>query len=274
MGFTNQNLCVCLLILLCILILIYSFNTKEQYADVVPLPQPGKYVRSKVTDECGPKNLVIDTSNIKDISDTRDTFLLKGNRYSINSRGTSSPSGSCGVTNPGPLNVPTVPDISQQCLNALSGGPFINWNVKYAAGANNTCGDKYWHYMSPRMGLIDNSMRCGEYNTVNDYVGPDGIQNDNTGDSLNKTPSGIPNETVIMYDDTLNTDEMKIGDMTGDKILSPENIPGYTLSFPRNNGLHDVPPMVRDCVTKRVEESYRCDCDRLGQCVPDFHKSN
>ena len=54
----------------------------------------------------------------------------------------------------------------------------INWSVDHEAGANNTCGDKLWHCMSPRMILEDNSLACGEHTKESLYNAPPGMLND------------------------------------------------------------------------------------------------
>lgn len=60
------------------------------------------------------------------------------------------------------------------CPSMAKNNP-IDWTTEYSPGANNTYGDLRWHCQSPRTILIDNSMRCGEYDSARDLNPPAGV---------------------------------------------------------------------------------------------------
>ncbi len=70
----------------------------------------------------------------------------------------------------------------------------IDWTTEYSPGANNTYGDLRWHCQSPRTILVDNSMRCGEYNSQTDLNPP-------TGATETGTEFSAPNFTSTLWND-------------------------------------------------------------------------
>lgn len=108
----------------------------------------------------------------------KDTFTIRdGDRYIVNSK-----------TNvdfdvPTPLSNLSVSQ--SKCFGTSNSQGFmcpkmaqnnpIDWTTEYSPGANNTYGDLKWHCQSPNTILIDNSMRCGEYNATTDLNPPIGV---------------------------------------------------------------------------------------------------
>jgi hypothetical protein len=158
-------------------------------------------------------------------------FMLKDNRYRVNNNSNKTNT-NCGSSSPylDPSNM--------NCMVNL-GADNIDWDVKYKSGANNTCSDNLLFSSEPRMQLIDIGMRCGEYNKNVNYV----------------PPVGVPDELLALYDNNIAVPQMEIEQMVGDAILTPDIIPGYTMSAPMTNGIQ---PMTNDCIAKNVANSYRC----------------
>jgi hypothetical protein len=187
------------------------FNQSAQPEHMVDIGKTGN-VRLDTT--MGPQN--------------KPTFYLKDNRYNTN----NSQNQTCG---------------DSPYINSDNSCPKIrpfDWSVNQAPGANKTCGDTKWHYMEPRMTIIDNGMKCYDYRK----------------DSQGLYPAGMDNITTYM----------NINDMGSDSILTPDIIPGYyahhTLSPHRNNGI--APNDESDCVFQNVESSYKC----VTGPVYNFHK--
>lgn len=119
-------------------------------------------------------------------------------------------------------------------------------NKSICSNGSGSCGDVLWHYMSPRMILMDNCMRCNEFKNSNVHVSPLGI----TSDLTNKHTGDIND----------------IYNMTYNELLLPKG-PHY-MSLPMTNG---IMPMYKDCVNKKVQ-SNNCGCEGIGEKVPNFHK--
>jgi hypothetical protein len=125
-----------------------------------------------------------------------------------------------------------------------------NWAVNQYTGSgttiNGTCGDNLWHYMSPRMVLMDNCMRCHEHGSDKVYV----------------TPSGVVSPLTKLHDTKIK-DTHK---MSSDEFLIPQD--PVCMSQPMSNGIVPIKP---DCVTARVHDSSKCSCDGFGK-VYNFHQ--
>lgn len=128
------------------------------------------------------------------------------------------------------------------------------WNVPYEPGANNTYDDLVWHYMSPRMVLQNNCMRCNEFGPGTNHTVPEGVAENTTAEHSETV--GIPQQGVssLLYNN-LETDP------------SIAQFP-HTLSPPRNNG---IVPMEQSCVLAKANDPSKCGCDGFGKCVYNFH---
>lgn len=109
------------------------------------------------------------------------------------------------------------------------------WAMEYKKGANNTCGDLLWHYTSPKMILQDNGLNCCNFKRGIKYNGPSGI--------LNSTASQYG------FDNGLISDNFPVPNIN--------ECSGHAMSASMTDG---IAPMNCDCVSKKVDESSKCDC--------------
>lgn len=65
------------------------------------------------------------------------------------------------------------------------------WRTKYEPGANNTTDDLVWQYKSPRMTLVDNSIRWDAYGPDSKYNSPPGLPTDSITDTRYTNEAGI-----------------------------------------------------------------------------------
>lgn len=105
------------------------------------------------------------------------------------------------------FDVPT-PMSSSKCFgagqdtlcSAMAQNNPIDWTTEYSPGANNTYGDLRWHCQSPRTILIDNSMRCGEYDSGRDLNPPAGVAGV-AGATETGTEFSAPNFTSTLWNE-------------------------------------------------------------------------
>lgn len=122
------------------------------------------------------------------------------------------------------------------------------WKVPYKCGPQG-CGDVLWHYMEPRMILIDNCMNCGDYkNKVNLSV-PDGVESELTTSITGQLESLNP-----MISDELSVPQFKDGRFP------------QTMSGPMSNGLCNPE---QGCLKDRVQSGSSCGCNGFG-CETKF----
>ena len=189
-------------------------------------------------------------------------FYSKDDRYIANNNSTKKTCGS---------SLPYVDPSNMQCMKygncpVSFGGKPIDWDVKHDLGANSTCQDLVYHSIEPRMVVTDNGMKCNVYGNDNKY----------------RTPVGTSSDLLSLYDNNIEVPQMEIEKMVGDSILTPEIIPGYTLSQPMTNGLNspEMQSLKSDCIAKNVNDSYRCNTsckmmnniDNFGKYTYNFHK--
>jgi len=121
------------------------------------------------------------------------------------------------------------------------------WSVNHEPSASGTCGDVLWNYMSPRMILMNNCMRCNEYQKGQMY----------------NTPYGVQSELAKEHDKNI----QDVHKMTYDELLLPTDMNKHFLSTPMSNG---IAPLHYDCVQSKIENSSKCGCDNFGK-VYNFH---
>jgi len=132
----------------------------------------------------------------------------------------------------------------------------LDWQVKYEPGANGTCGDVLWHYMSPRMILTDNCLKRNELNS--NYVAPTGIKDELTASyDGTKTQNNLLDKYNLLYNEIA----------PADSNASYYNFP-HTLSATMNNG---IVPVQESYVNKLVEDSSKCDCSESRNKIYNFH---
>lgn len=146
----NNNLCITVVIAL--LVMLFCYKMSQQRKVVVIEPSREMFEAELDTTKKG----------------CLDKYTIQGDRYLASNQGKDTSNCHC---------------VQQTCSCDKCVGDMCQWAVKYEPGANNTTQDLSWQYRSPRMTLVDNSIRLDDYratgdNTAKQYNGPVGVDTD------------------------------------------------------------------------------------------------
>lgn len=123
---------------------------------------------------------------------TNEFHYLPPNNYVRQNRYNSDNGGILKLDEPSQIQIIEDNKYSLPCLDCND----CNWNLEYTAGANNTYGDNIYHYISPRMVLKNNSLKCNAYDKQNSYITPNG-----TTSKVVQNHDGSLEQGDLLYDD-------------------------------------------------------------------------